>query len=263
QGYKAWLTSLELSARETQTLRVVLEPMSTATPNAEASLTISTTPAGLDALLDGQPLPQKTPTKTSVKPGAHTISVRQNGVEVWHQEFTAEASSDYEFMPSFTADKQRERAERAAAPAPAKVEQAVTIEPAASVPAVAEPQAPPAEPRPMQPAIEKPQPVPAPPAPPPAEAPSAPIVVPPQRVQKLTGTTPNIEAFKNSDVPAMINAKLCIDTSGKVLEVTVLTKLDRQASSELSDALKTWTYAPYTQAGTAVNACFVVSLRVK
>ncbi len=261
-GYKAWLTSLELSARETQTLRVVLEPLSAAAPNAEASLTISTTPAGLEALLDGQPLPQKTPTKTAVKPGPHTISVKQNGVEVWHQQFSAEGSSDYEFSPSFTADKQRERAERAAAPKPAApaVEEVVAPPPAP----VEEPSPPRAEqPKPMQPAIEKPQPVPAPPAPPPVQPPSAPIIVPPQRVQKLSGTTPNIEAFKNSDVPAMINAKLCIDPAGKVLAVTVLTKLDRQASSELSDALKTWTYAPYMQAGTAVNACFVVSLRVK
>src|SRR3569623_2504570 len=35
QGYKAWLTSLQLSARETKTLRVVLEPLAAA-PTADA-----------------------------------------------------------------------------------------------------------------------------------------------------------------------------------------------------------------------------------
>jgi hypothetical protein len=115
----------------------------------------------------------------------------------------------------------------------------------------------------MTPVIEKPQPVPAPPAPPPPPPQTAPVVVPAQQVQKLSGTTPNIEAFKNTDVPAMISAKLCIDQGGKVMAVAVLTKLDRQASGELAEALKAWTYAPFKQAGAPVNACFVVTLRVK
>ena len=258
QGFKSWLTSLELSARETQTLRVVLEPLSAAAQTTEASLTISTTPAGLDALLDGQPLAGKTPVKTTVKTGAHTISVRQNGVEVWHQQFRAEASSDYEFSPSFTADKQRERAERAAAP---KKE-----DPTPEAPPAGSAEPPHEEPAPVtapMPAIDKPAPVPAPPAPPPPPPMTAPVVVPAQQVQKLTGTTPNIEAFKNSDVPAMISAKLCIDPTGKVIDVSVLTKLDRQASGELAEALKAWSYAPYKRDGAAVNACFVVTLRVK
>ncbi|MBV8763073.1 MAG: hypothetical protein JO257_37650, partial [Deltaproteobacteria bacterium] len=92
---------------------------------------------------------------------------------------------------------------------------------------------------------------------------SAPVVVLEKQVQKLSGPTPNIEAFKNSDVPAMISAKLCIDPAGKVTAVNVLTKLDRQASTELVDVLQAWSYAPYKQAGAAVNACFVVTLRVK
>jgi serine/threonine protein kinase len=111
-GFKTWLTSVELSAGETQTLRVVLDPLGAATPNADATLTIATNPPGLEALLDGNPLAETTPTKISVKVGQHTLAIRQNGAEVWHQSFTAEASSDYEFNPSFTAAKQRERAER-------------------------------------------------------------------------------------------------------------------------------------------------------
>jgi len=143
QGYKAWLTSVELSAREAQTLHVVLEPLGAAA-QADATLAISTTPPGLEATLDGQPLAEKTPTKSTLKVGPHTIAVKQNGVEVWHQQFTAEASSDYEFTPSFTADKQRERAERATAPtaphaAPPKVEAPKVDQPKPAEPKAAAP----------------------------------------------------------------------------------------------------------------------------
>jgi eukaryotic-like serine/threonine-protein kinase len=110
-GYKSWLTSLDLSANETQTLRVVLEPLTEKT--GEAALTITTTPSGLEVLIDGRVQPQRTPFKGKLDPGAHKIAVRQNGIEVWQQNLSAEASSNYEFNPSFTADKQRDRAQRA------------------------------------------------------------------------------------------------------------------------------------------------------
>ena len=62
-GYKAWLTSLELSARETQTLRVVLEPL---TPPRRAPTRRSRSrrrrPVSRPSL-DGQPLAEKTPTR--------------------------------------------------------------------------------------------------------------------------------------------------------------------------------------------------------
>ncbi len=110
QGYKSWLTSIELSANETQTLRVVLEPLTDKT--GEASLTITTTPSGLEVVIDGRVQSQRTPFKGKLDVGAHTIAIRQNGVEVWQQALSAEASSDYEFNPSFTVEKQRERAQR-------------------------------------------------------------------------------------------------------------------------------------------------------
>ena len=83
-GYKSWLTSLELSANESQTFRVVLDPL-TAAAEATASLTVTTTPAGLDVLIDGQLFADKSPIKTTLKVGPHTIVVKQNGTEVWHQ----------------------------------------------------------------------------------------------------------------------------------------------------------------------------------
>src|SRR6185312_8895664 len=124
----------------------------------DATLAISTTPPGLEATLDGQPMAEKTPTKSTLKVGPHTIAVKQNGVEVWHHQFTAEASSDYEFNPSFTADKQRERAERATAPArphpapsaaapspPPNADEGTADEPKPAKPALDEPRA--AEPK--------------------------------------------------------------------------------------------------------------------
>ena len=59
-GYKSWLTSIELSANETQTLRVVLEPLGKgATPLA--TLKLATTPPGLEVAIDGKQLAQRTP----------------------------------------------------------------------------------------------------------------------------------------------------------------------------------------------------------
>jgi hypothetical protein len=115
-GYKSWLTSLELSPNETASLRVVLEPITSA---IDATLTVATTPPGLDVYIDGALLPQKTPIKATLKVGAHKIVVKQNGLEVWQQNVNAEASSDYEFHPSFTDDKKRERAQRTTTPRPA------------------------------------------------------------------------------------------------------------------------------------------------
>ena len=143
-GYKSWLTSIELSANEVQTVRVVLEPLTNAAANTDATLTVATTPAGLDVIIDGTPFAKKTPIETTLKVGPHSIVVKQDGVEVWRQSVNAEASSDYEFNPSFTADKQRERAERATKPAPAPKPQPAPPPPA---PAPAEVKAPETTPR--------------------------------------------------------------------------------------------------------------------
>ncbi len=108
-GYSAWLTSLELSATETQVLRVVLEPLAGEANVAEATLKVTSSPPGLEAVIDGIVLPQKTPLNMPLGVGAHSIVLRQNGVDVWKQDLVAQASVDYEFTPSMDADKQRER----------------------------------------------------------------------------------------------------------------------------------------------------------
>ncbi len=304
-GYKSWLTSFELSAAENASLRVVLEPLTT---NVDATLTIATTPSGLEVVIDGQPLAQKTPIKTQLKVGPHTIAVRQDGVELWHQTLEAEPSSDYEINRSFTAEKQRERAslpkpppsrtpriEKATeateesvpppvtpstspapaaavppnmvtttkpgsapgpAPAPA-VAPPPTTAPAIALPSVAKPVSPAPTPTPAPTQKITAQPV------APAAPKGPPPIVPPNAVRKVAGEVPSVEKFKNVQLPSSLAAKVCIDTAGKVDNVSMVSKLDRRVAEDLQDALKSWRYTPYKKAGAASPACFVVTFKAK
>jgi hypothetical protein len=108
-SYKSWVTSIELSANETQWMRVVLEPVTQKVADT-ATLKITTTPADLDVVIDGEPFAKKTPIATTLTAGTHKIVVKKNGVEVWQQTVNAEPQSDYEFNPSI---------ERRAPPRPA------------------------------------------------------------------------------------------------------------------------------------------------
>ena len=299
-GYKSWLTSIELSANETQTLRVVLEPM-TATV-ADATLTIASTPAGLEVVIDGEVQAQRTPFKATIKVGNHEITLRQDGAEVWRQNLEAEAASDYEFNPSFSADKQRERAQRARRPSPvdraavkgdhqdpspAWIKPAGTHTPAdppTAVPAAVTPgERPPATSLTpggaKQPSVATQPPKPATPAPPAAKpqitakpaAPAAPArprlvapkIVPPNAVKKLSGGTPSIERFKNDELPSTLAAKVCIDTTGKINFADMVTRVERRVAEDLTEQLRRWRYAPYLQHGVAIPACFVVTFRAK
>jgi len=82
-------------------------------------------------------------------------------------------------------------------------------------------------------------------------------------VTKLSGGTPTVGKTKRGEVPPVVAAKVCIDTTGKVSRVQLITKLERVTSLDLTNALETWRYAPYLQAGVARPACFVVSFRVQ
>jgi hypothetical protein len=92
---------------------------------------------------------------------------------------------------------------------------------------------------------------------------TGPVVVPPTAVKRISGDAPTVSKSKKSEVPPAVSAKVCIDTSGKVSSVDMITKLERMTSLDLGNAIKGWRYAPYKQAGTAVPACFVVSFRVQ
>jgi len=302
-GFKAWLTSLELSENETQTLRVVLEPLGGGiAASAEATLILSTTPPGLEVVLDGTPLQQRTPLRMPLKPGPHTIVVRQNGADVWRHQLDAQPSANYEFSPSMAEDKQRER-ERAGRTTPASGNRVAGARPAIidgdrsarppagakadlarsadrtvvkpespTVPSIASigqpalpPNIPPSGPPTGGSATPPPTPAitrPANPPPSPA-APSGPVLVAPTAVTRLGGTTPSVAKSKRGAVPPVVSAKVCIDLAGRVSDVEVLTKLERMTVIDLTSSLETWTYAPYKQHGAPVPACFVVSFRVK
>jgi serine/threonine protein kinase len=299
-GYKSWLTSLELSASDgNQLLRVVLEPLGNGSATGDATLSVSTTPKDLDVVLDGQVLPQRTPIKVAIKPGSHSIAVRQNGVEVWHQNVNAEASVDYEYNPSFTEEKQRERTERAqapklpVAPRPTPVRPTIAVDKDPEDVGSAKPEDPIEPPKPdvapeikpeikpeakpdagttkpaiaVTPATPIPVVTPAPPIPTPTPTPVAraagPVVVAPTAVTKLSGETPSMGKAKNADIPPVVAAKVCIDTAGQVTTVDALTKLDRIPKQGLVEGLMSWRYVPYKKDGVATAACFSVTLRVK
>lgn len=89
------------------------------------------------------------------------------------------------------------------------------------------------------------------------------VTVAPSAVTKLSGTPPEIAKSKTTDMPAVVAAKVCIDTAGAVSSAQMITKTDRSVSSELVAAIESWKYVPYKVGGTAMPACFVVSFRVK
>ena len=274
-GYKSWLTTLELSARETQTMRVVLEPLGAQhAAQTTATLVLSTTPPGLEAVLDGNALAQPTPIKIAIHPGLHVVALRRGGVEVWRQEVAAQADATYEYAPSFTLEKERERLER---PRPFAPRPALPLEP--QRPALPSPQ-PVAEPPPLvppqPPPLAQPAPAPSPPPPTPVVTPlpapvvpappahgGPPPVIAPNAVTRIGGDPVSFTAFRGTEMPAIVSAKLCIDQSGHVTSADVMTKIERRAAQDIAAALQTWTYAPYRHAGAASPACFVVAMRTR
>ncbi|HEY1811965.1 MAG TPA: protein kinase [Kofleriaceae bacterium] len=254
-GYKSWLTSLDLTPRDNQTLRVVLEPLGAKAATADASLAIATTPPDLEVVLDGQLLAAHTPIRMALKIGTHSVAVRQGGAIVWKQTLNAAAASNYEFNPILTADRvvPKSAAETTEAPSFTVEAPPATAEPSASPGSVA------AVPTPMLPEPTPPS-VPV-PAPPPAPT-VAPITIAPNAATKISGTLPdNVRAPKGS--PAVAAAKLCIDTTGAVSTVSFISKLDHTLADELTAALQAWHYRPYRRNGTAVPACFAVTIRLK
>jgi hypothetical protein len=110
-GHQSWETSVELSSGEQQTIRVALAE-AVGDPNL-ATLEIGSQPAGLDIILDGKETGQKTPWKTQLPSGAHTVQLRDaSGAVSWKHTWNAEARTLYEFKPSMDATKQKERVER-------------------------------------------------------------------------------------------------------------------------------------------------------
>jgi serine/threonine protein kinase len=300
-GYKSWLTSVELSNGETQTLRVVLEPVRDASVNT-ATLIVDPSIRGLEVALDGERLDRRTPVRIEIKPGPHRVVILQDGAEAWAHEFTATANATHAFDPSMSDDKQierrrrRERATIASAPLPVSSDAVATPtrapDPAPVTTTSSGPSLPPALPAPITltpaptqpvtapppaaPAITTPAPVAVPPPAPPTLAPAArppptpaaakpsgPVVIPPSAVSRTSGSVPSLSTRGGDALPAAISAKVCIDHGGAVTSAKVLSKIADDLKRKLETAIHTWRYSPYKHSGTAVAACFVASFRSK
>jgi hypothetical protein len=97
----------------------------------------------------------------------------------------------------------------------------------------------------------------------PGESPEPPAAVSPMAVTRIQG---NVE-FRVTPgagwIPPVVHAKLCINKSGVVTQVDLLTELERPARTELTKMFEDWTYQPYRWHGVAVPVCFTVTLKVK
>jgi hypothetical protein len=105
-------------------------------------------------------------------------------------------------------------------------------------------------------------------APPTTTTPKAgqPAIVPPGAVHRVSGSLPTIDTQPRAGEtpPSKISTMLCIDTSGNVTTVKILTKgLPGTVPSDLQNAMSGWKYQPYKQGPNAAPACFVVSFAVK
>jgi hypothetical protein len=118
-----------------------------------------------------------------------------------------------------------------------------------------------ATPEPTTPAIT--QPVAKPATPSVAAAPAGPVPVSASQVKRLSGDAPNLRTVRMDDLPKVISAKMCIDTSGNVSSVNIIQSIDGRFVKELQATLKRWRYAPYMVNGSARAACFVVPMRTK
>jgi serine/threonine protein kinase len=275
-GFKPRVTTIELSPNETQTLLVnlVRAPRRVGGGLGEqAMLLLDSEPQGLEVMLDGRVISDRTPVTRAISVGKHDVGIRQGGIVVWRQHVVAEADGEYEFRPVFSEQKKRERQQRVIvpdrAPEPVVVEPVPPTTDAATPPiaTVAQPDLPPDLP-PAPPVNPPPPPVTPPRVVGPVTKPTVvpqtgPLMVAPNAVKRVSGETPTLGASKPQNMPPVVSSKVCIDTSGAVTGVEILTKLERHTTSDLAAAIKTWRYAPYKQDGAAAAACFSVNFRVK
>ena len=90
-----------------------------------------------------------------------------------------------------------------------------------------------------------------------------PIIVPPNRTRRESGTVPPIRFPRWEEAPSIITAKLCIDTRGKVTAVTVMSRVSDQARTTIERALARWQYRPIVEGAEKIAACFATTFRVQ
>jgi serine/threonine protein kinase len=318
EGYKSYVSEIELEPSEIRTVQVALQPGA----SQQASLAVRSSPPAQSVMLDGRVLEQRTPLDLEVAPGRHVLAiVDEAGKELWRHELEAAANTQYEFHPALQEpeeqrvarssdndddddDEDRERRHRrsrggepegAAGSPVAQAEPEAAAQPPGGLPApgtsmfdslaMAEPPqmpatsaTPGASAKPAAPAttagpaagtpatrdVPAPRVATAPPPPAPTEAARRehrPVMVSGDKMQRRSGTLPQLEAAKRGELPGRIKALLCVDTRGSVTSVKLYDDLRAPVRKELEQALRGWRYAPYQENGKAVDACFGIVFR--
>ena len=101
------------------------------------------------------------------------------------------------------------------------------------------------------------------PRPPAPARPRGPIIVPPNRAQRESGSIPPISFPRGETAPKNITSKVCIDTRGKVTAVSVMSPVSETARTALQRALSRLRYRPILEANQPVAACFATTFRIE
>jgi len=260
EGYRSWVSAIHVNEGENQTVRVALDRGAT----GAASVVVRTERPGLTVLVDGSALSGGTPATFELSAGKHEIQIAEDDVTIWRHEFTAAADTHYEFHPVLLdARDSGSRSHRSHSSRHHRV-RAPTIETPEVVQASLPPSADAGAVPPLGLVEVGGEPPPAPPPRPAVNRPAtAPIVVPPGAVRRVSGRPPSIPRQYRASVPPHVSAKLCIDRRGHVTSATVLTEVGADLTRIVEKALKRWRYRPYRAKGTRVPACFAISFATR
>jgi len=96
-----------------------------------------------------------------------------------------------------------------------------------------------------------------------ADRPRKAIVISPNRTRRESGTVPPIRFPRWEQAPSQLTAKLCIDTSGTVTSVSVISPVSQEVRSTVVKGLSQWKYRPVVEGDSKVPACFATTFRVR
>ncbi|MEM9491129.1 MAG: PEGA domain-containing protein, partial [Myxococcota bacterium] len=259
-GYRSYVTELEVGSGENHVVRVYLEQGG----KDSSQVTIRLRSDDWRVMLDGKRLPGTSPLIVEVATGTHTLSVLDDdGDEVWRNEFDAVANTNYEFEPQVER-KRRRKKDRDNSEKQPDVEIHDQV-------AIAEPVVPDAQAdkpdagvfaaldtttRSALPDLPKTEPPPA-----PKQRPQKATILA-NKVKKVAGPKLDLD-LRGESYSGRASAKLCIDVTGKVSSVTVLSKLPSRVKDSLARNLRQWRYTPYVSEGQPTPACFAVHFRIE
>ena len=258
----------QIEATEEQTLVALGElPSSTSAPAVAAITKTETAKADVTKTIERSPAAPSSPSVTTTQPSPATearLAPRKIGRGEASESLPVDASATTKSTNVHVASDQAAPMVETAAPPPAPPPPPPASEPApawtGTTPATTTPPA--TTPAPPSPPATTTPPVAAKPA-----VAAAPSIVSPKAVRKTGGDAPQIimDHYDGDDLPSVITAKLCIDTSGHVASAVLLGKVQAsRLGSEIAATLRTWTYAPYVgKDGKVASVCFPVALRTK